>query len=168
MNARPILTVCAALLALLFLPGCPEPGDPAADLAAVTGVLDQIATALKAADVEAIMALYEDEPAPTGYFVAGEMTGKDTIRQGWETFFAHNKVIAIEFSDVHNKLDRHLAAIYCLWTMTVESGGAQRTLSGRLTSVLGKHEGRWYIHHDHVSRPFTMPITPTESAEKAP
>ncbi|HHN75252.1 MAG TPA: SgcJ/EcaC family oxidoreductase [Acidobacteria bacterium] len=160
------LIASAALAALLLVPACREKGDPKADLAAVSGVLEQVASAMKAGDVDAIMGLYEDDPAPVGFFIGGEMTGKQAIRQGWEQFFARNKVVSIDFTDVHNKLDRHLAVTYCLWKLVVESDGVEREMNGRLTSVLGKHEGKWYIHHDHISIPFAAPTLPAAAEQE--
>ena len=112
--------------------------------------------AMKANDLEAIMALYA--PDAVAYFPDGDFKGKPAIRKSWTDFLAMFTVKDATSEGTYETMgDTSLGWGY--WSMTVvpKGGGEPIAMKGRATVVVKKIGGKWLYTVDHASVPLPPP-----------
>jgi uncharacterized protein (TIGR02246 family) len=112
--------------------------------------------AMKANDVEAIMALYA--PDAVAYFPDGDFKGKQAIRKSWTDFLAAFTVRDATSEGTYETTgDTSLGWGY--WSMTVvpKGGGEAIAMKGRATVIVKKIGGKWLYSVDHASVPLPPP-----------
>lgn len=120
-------------------------------------IVDQAwAEAMKANDLEAIVALYA--PDAVAYFPDGDLQGIEAIRSYWAGFLAAFTVEDATNEGAYETLgDTSLG--YGHWSMTAipKAGGEPLQMQGRATVVVKKVGGRWQYQVDHASVPLAPP-----------
>jgi uncharacterized protein (TIGR02246 family) len=120
-------------------------------------VVDQAwVKAIKANDLEAIMALYA--PDAVAYFPDGDYKGKPAIRKSWTDFLAAFTVKDATSEGTYDTTgDTSLGWGY--WSMTVvpKGGGEPIAMKGRATVIVKKIGGKWLYVVDHASVPLPPP-----------
>jgi ketosteroid isomerase-like protein len=112
--------------------------------------------AMKANDVEAIMALYA--PDAVAYFPDGDFKGKPAIRKSWTDFLGMFTVKDATSEGTYDTTgDTSLGWGY--WSMTVipKAGGEPMVMKGRATVIVKKIGGKWLYTVDHASVPLPPP-----------
>jgi uncharacterized protein (TIGR02246 family) len=112
--------------------------------------------AIKAQDLEAVMALYA--PDAVAYFPDGEFKGKEAIRKSWTDFLATFTVKDASSEGTYDSTgDTSLG--WGHWTLTVvpKAGGAPIPMQGRATVIVKKIGGKWQYVVDHASVPLPPP-----------
>ena len=145
------LLVTAMSLALLVVAVPVMAADHAAQLTDQAWV-----KAMKANDLEAIMALYA--PDAVAYFPDGDYKGKPAIRKSWTDFLAAFTVKDATSEGTYETTgDTSLGWGY--WSMTVvpKAGGEPIAMKGRATVVVRKIGGKWLYVVDHASVPLPPP-----------
>ena len=143
-----ILCVLTALVsAPVFAAG---PGPEAVD--------DAWVKAVKAGDIEAVIALYSSDAV---MFPPDSMTvkGRDAIRAYWGGFLSANKVTEAAVLERGYKTSANFATGWGRFSMTFQpkAGGAPVTMEGRFTEVMVKKDGKWLYAVDHASAPLPPP-----------
>ena len=108
--------------------------------------------AIKAQDLEAVMALYA--PNAVAYFPDGEYAGKEAIRKSWTDFLATFTVKDATSTGSYETIgDTSLRHGH--WTLTVvpKAGGDPVPMKGRASVVTKKIGGKWLYVVDHASVP---------------
>jgi uncharacterized protein (TIGR02246 family) len=112
--------------------------------------------AIKAQDVEAVMALYA--PDAVAYFPDGDFKGKQAIRKSWTDFLATFTVKDATSTGSYETIgDTSLGHGH--WTLTVvpKAGGDAIPMKGRASVVTKKIGGKWLYVVDHASVPLPPP-----------
>ena len=112
--------------------------------------------AMKANDLEAIMALYA--PDAVAYFPDGDFKGKQAIRKSWTDFLAMFTVKDATSEGTYETTgDTSLG--WGFWSMAVvpKGGGELIAMKGRATVVVKKIGGTWLYFVDHASVPLPPP-----------
>ena len=112
--------------------------------------------AMKANDLEAIMALYA--PDAVAYFPDGEYTGTQAIRQSWTDFLARFTVKDVSSEGTYETSGNTSLGL-SHWSITVapKAGGEPMVMKGRATVVVKKIGGKWLYTVDHASVPLPPP-----------
>jgi ketosteroid isomerase-like protein len=112
--------------------------------------------AMKANDLEAIMALYA--PDAVAYFPDGDFKGKPAIRKSWTDFLAMFTVKDATSEGTYETTG-NTSLGWGYWSMTVvpKAGGEPMVLKGRATVVVKKIGGKWLYTVDHASVPLPPP-----------
>ena len=114
--------------------------------------------AIKAQDLEAVMALYA--PDAVAYFPDGEFKGKEAIRKSWTDFLATFTVKDATSTGTYETIgDTSLGHGH--WTLTVvpKAGGDPIPMKGRASVVTKKIGGKWLYVVDHASVPLPPPVS---------
>jgi len=112
--------------------------------------------AMKANDLEAIMALYA--PDAVAYFPDGDFKGKEAIRKSWTDFLGMFTVKDATSEGTYETTgDTSLG--WGFWSLTVvpKGGGEPIAMKGRATVVVRKIGGKWLYVVDHASVPLPPP-----------
>ena len=148
---RPNLAGLGLLTVLLSTPlSAAGPGAETLD--------DAWARAVKAGDVEALVALY----APDAVVFppdAMALKGRDAIRASWIALFSANTVTDARFTERSYKTSGDVSTGWGRFSMTLQpkAGGAPMTMEGRFTEVAVKKGGKWLYAVDHASTPLPPP-----------
>jgi uncharacterized protein (TIGR02246 family) len=129
-----------------------------ADEAAVHAVLEAIARAVRAKDVDAMIAQCAPDLVTFDMVAPIRHEGAEAIRQLWsKTLAAFEPPLDYEFQQLHIEVDGDLAFARCLSRFGgTRTGGAQVVNWLRTTFALRRIDGRWKVVHEHVSVPFDM------------
>jgi uncharacterized protein (TIGR02246 family) len=141
-------TMSLALLAVAVPAVAAEHGAEAADQGWVK--------AMKANDLEAVMALYAADAV--AYFPDGDFKGKPAIRKSWTDFLAMFTVKDATSEGTYQTTgDTSLG--WGHWSITVvpKAGGEPIAMKGRATVVVKKIGGQWLYVVDHASVPLPPP-----------
>ena len=112
--------------------------------------------AVKANDVEAVMALYA--PDAVAFFPDGDFKGAPAIRKSWADFLAQFTVKDASSEGTYQTTgDTSLG--WGHWSMTVapKGGGDPMVMKGRATVVVKRMGGKWLYVVDHASVPLAPP-----------
>jgi uncharacterized protein (TIGR02246 family) len=114
------------------------------------------AKAMKANDLEAVVALYA--PDAVAYFPDGEFKGKEAIRKSWTDFFA-TFTIKDATSEGTYETTGDMSVGWGSWSLTVlpKAGGEPIPMKGRASVVVKKIGGKWLYVVDHASVPLPPP-----------
>lgn len=129
-------------------------GAPAALLAAdgIQGVDDRWAAAMKANDVDAIVACYAPD-AVMWLPDAPEARGEKAIREAYRGWLAANTIQAVAFTNAQSVTSGDDSSGWGDFALTLQpkAGGAPTVMKGRYTAVAQKRGGRWVYVADHAS-----------------
>lgn len=120
-------------------------------------ILESYKAAVLAKDVEAFLALYDDEVHVFDLWGAWSLHGIEAWRSmavGWFTAVGDERII-VDIAQVGSTRLGELAIGHAFLTYTAMStdGTALRSLDNRITAALRKVEGVWRIFHEHTSVP---------------
>ena len=123
----------------------------------VTGVLNAYAAAVLAKDVDAFMALYDDEVSIFDMWGEWSYEGADAWREvvmDWFGSLGDDRVV-VSFKEVQTIVTPELAVAYAFVTYQAESAAGifLRALTNRMTLSLRPEQGAWKIVHEHTSAP---------------
>lgn len=126
----------------------------------VTVTLDAYASAAKAQDVDAFVALYDDDVVVYDAWGHWEHSGIAAWRAMATEWFGSlgGETVEVEFSDVRTAVGSDVAFGHATVTYVGISaeGERLRAMTNRLTVNLRKGDGGWKIVHEHTSLPVDM------------
>jgi ketosteroid isomerase-like protein len=126
-------------------------------------VLDSYKTAVFAKDLDAFVALYDQDVRVFDMWGRWSYDGIAAWREmaaGWFGSLGSERVI-VEFKDPHTVVAQDLAVVHVFVTFkAVNADGAYlRSLDSRLTATLRQRGDAWMIVHEHSSSPIDFETT---------
>jgi uncharacterized protein (TIGR02246 family) len=123
----------------------------------IQALYDQFSAAVKARDIDAIMAFYAPGETMVAFdaFPPRQYVGASSYRKAYEGFFAaYPGAVTSEISDLRVTAAGDLAIASCIdrWVAT-GSDGKPSEIVFRATNGFRKSNGRWLIIHEHLSVP---------------
>ncbi|OBI17722.1 DUF4440 domain-containing protein [Mycobacterium sp. E2327] len=134
-----------------------ERSDDEADIRQRT---DQLAAAIRAADLEVVMSIYAPDVVSFDIEPPLRHIGTEAKRRNWERVFAaYEHPLGYEIRDLTVAVSGEVAFAYSLNRLsgTLKSGPTTAGFWVRATTCFRKLDGRWFIAHDHVSAPLDVP-----------
>jgi ketosteroid isomerase-like protein len=121
--------------------------------------------AVKAGNIEGIVALYDAEAAFYGPDIM-EAKGKDAIRKVYEQMLGSMRVRDFVFLEANYETRGTLSVGWGRWVLTGEmkDGAKPVRIEGRFSAVAEKKDGKWLYVSDHAS----VPLPPAPGQETAP
>jgi uncharacterized protein (TIGR02246 family) len=121
-------------------------------------MLEAYAAAVRAKDVDAFVALYEDDVRTFDLWSQWSYDGKAALRGMVEEWFGSlgTDTVEVEFAEVRTQAGEDVGALSAFLTFRGLSaeGEELRSMNNRLTWVLRKDaDGAWKIAHEHTSAP---------------
>jgi uncharacterized protein (TIGR02246 family) len=118
----------------------------------IQGVDDRWSAAMKANDVDAIVACYAPD-AVMWLPDAPEARGEKAIREAYQGWLAANTIQAVALTNAHSVTSGDVSSGWGEFTLTLQpkAGGAPIVQKGRYTAVAQKRGGRWVYVADHAS-----------------
>ena len=121
-------------------------------------MLEAYVAAVRAADVDAFLALYEDDARNFDLWSVWSYDGKDALRGMVEEWFGSlgTDTVDVQFDEVRTQGGDDVGALSAFLTFRGLSaeGEELRSMNNRLTWVLRKNaDGEWKIAHEHTSAP---------------
>ncbi len=126
--------------------------------AEVRAVLDQWQEAVRAKDLEGIVAHYAPDIVAYDAIVALQFVGRDAYREHWATCLKMcTGPMIFELRDPQVAAAGDVAFCHAL-TRCGGTGPDGKECSGwmRMTACYRKRDGRWLVVHEHFSAPFDM------------
>ena len=129
-----------------------------ADEAAVHAVLESMAGAVRAGNVDAMLAQCAEDIVTFDLVAPIKHEGAEAIRPHWlQALAAFEPPIDYDFQQLHIEVDGDVAFARCLNRFGgTRHDGAQVVNWMRSTFALRRIQGRWKVVHEHVSVPFDM------------
>lgn len=126
----------------------------------VTQAMDAYAAAVDAKDLDAFVAIYDDDIHVYDSWGQWQYTGIGAWREmaaGWFHSLGDEHV-QVEFKDVQSAVGDSVAFGHAAVTFTAISaeGKRLRAITNRLTMSLEKKNGAWKIAHEHTSLPIDL------------
>jgi uncharacterized protein (TIGR02246 family) len=121
---------------------------------------DQLAGAIRAADLEAVMSIYTPDVVSFDVEPPLQHVGTQAKRQNWERVFAaYEHPLGYEIRDLTVTVGDDVAFAHSLNRLsgTLRSGTTTAGFWVRATTCFRKLDGQWFIAHDHVSVPLDLP-----------
>ena len=136
----------------------PTEDSKAKNEAQVCEVIERWAKAVRAKDVEGVMACFAPDILTFDLAPPLQHAGREVIRKALEDWFpTWDGPIGLEIRDLHVTADGHVAYCTSLQRMSgTKTGGETPNLWCRSTMCLQKIDGTWRIAHEHTSTPFYM------------
>jgi ketosteroid isomerase-like protein len=134
--------------------------DAKSDEAAIRALEDRFAAGVRAADVAAIMKVYQPGESLLVFDVVPprQYVGAEAYRKDWQSFLGAVKgPVKFEISDLKVEADGPLA-----WSHSIQhfsgagANGQPMDLTARVTDVYRKTPNGWRIVHEHVSVPVDL------------
>lgn len=146
-------TLALALTATV-LAGSAHAQSRAAAVPGAKQVDEAMAKALKANDLEAIMATYAEDAV---FFPPGEMAqkGRAAIRAGFAGLLAAYRIVDFTVSDTHYAGGGDVSVAWGFYTLSVVPKGRGEPMrwEGRYSLVAKRRAGKWLAVSDHASMP---------------
>lgn len=130
------------------------------DEAGIRRRTDQLAGAIRAADLEAVMSIYTPDVVSFDLEPPLQHLGAEAKRRNWERVFAaYEHPLGYEIRDLTVTVDGDVAFAHSLNRLsgTLKSGTTTAGFWVRATTCFRKLNGQWLIAHDHVSVPLDLP-----------
>jgi ketosteroid isomerase-like protein len=129
-----------------------------ADEAAVHAVLESMARAVRAGNVDAMLDQCAEDIVTFDLVAPIKHEGADAIRPLWlQALAAFEPPIDYDFQQLHIEVDGDVAFARCLNRFGgTRRDGAEVVNWMRSTFALRRLQGRWKVVHEHVSVPFDM------------
>jgi uncharacterized protein (TIGR02246 family) len=120
--------------------------------------LDALAQALRAKDIETLMAHYAPDTVTFDLRPPLRVKGADAYRRNFEAWFASVQgPIDYSMRDLHITTRDDIAFCHYLGHVrSTKKTGAKSEYWVRVTSGLQRMNGQWMIVHEHISMPFDM------------
>ena len=133
----------------------PPTTSPAGDDAQIRAYIDASAQALRAKDIDALMAHYARDVVAFDLMPL-QCQGVDAYRKNFEAWFASVQgPIDYEIRDLRITVREGVALCHYLGRIKgTRATGEQADYRVRVTAGFQKMNGRWLIFHEHVSVPF--------------
>jgi ketosteroid isomerase-like protein len=133
--------------------------QPATDEAQIRQLLDKLAEAIRARDVEGLMSIYA--PGIVSFDVGGPLqgVGEEAKWENWRyAFAAFDGPLGYEIRDltITPGGDVAFAHGFARLSGTFKGGDRSDGFWVRLTACFQKIDGNWLIAHDHVSVPLDL------------
>ena len=125
--------------------------------ASILRIFEAYRAAVHAKDVDAFMALFDDDVLVFDMWGRWSYEGAAAWREmaaGWFGSLG-SELVAVVFDDVRTRVSGDLATAHAFVTFTGLSaeGQALRSMNNRLTWALAKRDGAWKVVHEHTSAP---------------
>jgi ketosteroid isomerase-like protein len=120
---------------------------------------DQLAGAIRAADLEAVMAIYAPDVVSFDIEPPLQHVGTEAKRRNWQRVFAaYEHPLGYEIRDLSITVGSDVAFAHSLNRLsgTLKSGTTTAGFWVRATTCFRKLDGQWFIAHDHVSVPLEV------------
>ncbi len=132
--------------------------NKAEDEAQIRQLIDGMAKALRAKDINGVMSNYAPEVVVFDIVPPLRYLGADAYRKNWEEWFATwQGPIGYEIRDLSITAGDEVAFSYSLNRISgTKKSGERPDVWIRMTACYRKINGKWLITHDHVSVPFDM------------
>lgn len=157
MNRRGWGVGALVILAVMTAVALPKVNAQFADEKAVRGAYQLYLDALRAKDIDRIMALYVPDESLVVFDAVPprQYVGAKAFRKDYEGFFAtFPGPNSGRFDQLHVVTADSLAYAHSIGTFVLtDKSGKQLTWVFRLTDVFRKINGRWLIVHEHASWP---------------
>lgn len=128
---------------------------------AITQLYDSWLAAVRAQDVDAIMAHYVEDVLAFDAILALQFRGKPAYRKHWQMCMemcpAGEREPVFELRDLQVQAEGDLAFAHALLRCGHKEGDRVDAGWMRLTAGLRRVKGAWKIAHEHFSAPFEMP-----------
>ncbi|UXA04790.1 nuclear transport factor 2 family protein [Mycobacterium sp. SMC-2] len=121
--------------------------------------IDELAGALRAHDLDAVMSIYAPDVVSFDVEPPLQHVGAEAKRKNWERVFAlYERPLGYEIRDLVVTVGEDVAFAHSLNRLsgTLMSGTATTGFWVRATTCFRKVNGRWFIAHDHVSVPLDL------------
>jgi ketosteroid isomerase-like protein len=121
--------------------------------------IDQLAGAIHAADIEAVMSIYTQDVVSFDIEPPLQHVGAQAKRRNWERVFAaYEQPLGYEIRDLTITVGDDVAFAHSLNRLsgTLKSGTTTAGFWVRATTCFRKVGGNWVITHDHVSAPLDV------------
>ncbi len=120
--------------------------------------VESLAQAIRAKDVDAVMAHYAPDVVTYDVMPPLETRGADAYRKNFERWFASMQgPIDYEMVDPRISMGDNHAFCHCLSHVRgTRAGGAKADYWVRVTACFQKVNGQWLVNHEHVSLPAQM------------
>lgn len=113
--------------------------------------------AVRAKDVDALVALYAPEVRVFDLWGAWAYTGRDAWRRAIDAWFASlgDERVDVDFAEIGTTVigDAALAQAFVTYRAIAPDGTSLRAMQNRLSWMLVRADGRWTIVHEHTSAP---------------
>lgn len=136
----------------------PTTTTPAREDAQIRERINALAQALRAKDINALMAHYAPDVVTFDFRPPLQVNGADAYRRNFEAWFASVQgPIDYEIRDLRITMSGDAAFCHSLCHVkSTRSTGEKADYWVRVTSGLQKINGQWMIIHEHVSVPINM------------
>jgi uncharacterized protein (TIGR02246 family) len=120
--------------------------------------IDALAQALRAKDINALMAHYAPDVVTFDLRPPLQVSGVDAYRKNFEAWFASMQgPIDYEIRDLRITMSDDVAFCHSLsHVKSTRTTGEKADYWVRVTSGFQKMNGQWMVTHEHVSMPFNM------------
>jgi uncharacterized protein (TIGR02246 family) len=136
----------------------PTTTTPTREEAELRECVDGLAQALRAKDIDALMAHYAPDNVTFDFRPPLQVQGVDAYRKNFEAWFASVQgPIDYEIRDLRITMSDDVAFCHSLCHVkSTRTTGEKADYWVRVTSGFQKMNGRWMIIHEHVSVPINM------------
>jgi ketosteroid isomerase-like protein len=136
----------------------PTMTSPAGEEAGIRERLDTLARALRAKDVDALIAHYAPDTVTFDFRPPLQIAGADAYRRNFAAWFASVRgPLGFELRDLRISVGDDIGFCHYLAHVSgTRTTGEKTDYWVRVTSGLRKVKGRWLITHEHVSVPLHM------------
>lgn len=136
----------------------PTATTPSSEDAEIRARLDALAQALRAKDIDALMAHYAPETVTFDLRPPIQVHGVDAYRRNFEAWFASTEgPIDYEIRDLRITTGDDVGFCHSVCHVrSTRTTGEKADYWVRVTSGLRKMNGRWMIVHEHVSMPIDI------------
>ena len=135
------------------------PAQHAADEADIRQRFDQLAEAIRAADLDGVMPIYAPDIVTFDVQSPLRRFGAEGKRKNWaEVFTIFQAPLNCELRDLTITVNGGMAFVYSLNRISgiLKTGNASSGFWVRSTACLRKIDGNWLIVHDHASVPLDI------------
>jgi ketosteroid isomerase-like protein len=135
------------------------PAQHATDEADIRQRFDQLAEAVRAADLDGVMPIYAPDIVTFDVQSALRKTGAEGKRENWvDVFTLFQRPLNCEIRDLTITVNDDLAFAYSLNRIsgTLKNGTQTSGFWVRATACFQKIDGNWLIVHDHASVPLDV------------
>lgn len=133
--------------------------DPATNEAEIRRLIDELASALRAHDLDAAMSVYATDVVSFDIEPPLQHVGGQAKRKNWERVFAaYECPLNYEIRELAVTVGEDVAFAHSLNRLsgTLRNGTATTGIWVRATMCFRKLNGRWAVAHDQVSVPLDM------------
>ncbi|HXW45203.1 MAG TPA: nuclear transport factor 2 family protein [Streptosporangiaceae bacterium] len=135
------------------------PAQDPADEADIRQRFDELAEAIRAADLDGVMPIYAPDIVTFDVQPPLRRVGAEGKKRNWvDVFTLFQAPLNCEFQDLTITVNDDMAFVYSLNRIsgTLRNGNASSGFWVRATACLRKIDGNWLIVHDHASVPLDV------------